>query len=125
MNTSLTRISENGVTAEIEAGDSNNDVVPKIRHNTNTQYNRLPNCISVLLNLFVQDDQTTAAVSIADVPRLRGGTDVDLLLFVYFSRGTSGSEYTVKRLVAIFQRRKSEILLKNIIKKIIIIISCV
>ena len=70
-----------------------------------------------LLDLFVQNDQATAAVSFAEIPRQRGGADVSLIFRVYFRRGTSGSEYTVKRLVAIFQRRKSEILLKNIIKK--------
>ena len=45
LNTSLTRISENGVTAEIEAGDSNNEVVPRI--------NKLFKCIQALGLLFM------------------------------------------------------------------------
>ena len=61
-----------------------------------------------LPDVFVQNDEATATVSTAEISRQGGGTDVSLIFRVYFRWGTSCSVYTIKGVVAIFQRRKSE-----------------
>ena len=58
-------------------------------------------------DFFVQSDQSTAAVSVADISCNGGGTDVDLVLRVYLGRGTTWSPNVVKGFVAVFQRGKS------------------
>ena len=58
-------------------------------------------------DLFVQGDQSTAAVSVADISCNGGGTDVDLVIRVYLGRGTTWSPKFVKGFVAVFQRGKS------------------
>ena len=58
--------------------------------------------------MFVYNDQSTAAISIADISSRRGSTDMNFSLQFYFHRvATCGSEEVIESLIAIFQRRKS------------------
>ena len=58
-------------------------------------------------DFFVQSDQSTAAVSVADISCNGGGTDVDLVIRVYLGRDSTWSPKFVKGFVAVFQRGKS------------------
>ena len=60
-----------------------------------------------LLDKFVQNDQSTAAVSVTYVARRGGGTDVDMSLRVYFSSRAGGCTNVFKCLKTFFQGGKS------------------
>ena len=58
--------------------------------------------------IFVHNDQSTATVPIAYVPRGGGGTDMNISLNFYFDCVfTCGSEEVVESFKAIVQRRKT------------------
>ena len=62
---------------------------------------------SDLLELCVHNNQATAAVSITDIARLGGGTDVDISLLFYLGGRTGGCSDLVKCLETFFRRKKS------------------
>ena len=63
---------------------------------------------SDLLELCVHNDQSTAAVSIADISRLGGGTNVDIFLLFYLGGRAGRCSDVVKCLETFFQGEKSE-----------------
>ena len=65
--------------------------------------------VSHLPDLFVQDDQSTATVSTAEISSERGGTDVDISLLLYLRDGIFADSRTdvVKCFETFFQREKS------------------
>ena len=62
---------------------------------------------SDLLELCVHNDQATAAVSITDIARLGGGTNMHISVLFYLSCRTGGCSDVVKCLETFFQREKS------------------
>ena len=64
--------------------------------------------IWLLLELWVHNDQSTAAVSIADISRLGGGTDVHISLLFNLGGRAGGCSDGVKCLETFFHGKKSE-----------------
>ena len=60
-----------------------------------------------VLAMFVHNNQSTAAVSVADIASRGGSADMNISLKFYFDSGTFVCEEVVESLIAIFQREKS------------------